>query len=191
MGRLAWWDGFIRCQAWIRGVFVDTFKEHLTHFAQSIDALDLAGQQHHAARRQCQFGFDLLEVTGLHHGACGKERIAQGLARNETIHDQLMRVNVQLAQFGHGTLRLFDRNRFGMQHEDKRGLGRIAHDGHGPLVLVLGVLNRGGRPDARLPAAFAGRIDRLAPFGGQFQQAQRVTGRRGVEDHDVKDLPLV
>ena len=45
----------------------------------------------------------------------------------------------------------------------------LVYNGEGALVLVLGILNGRRRPKAGLPAARAGRVNRLAPFSGQFQ----------------------
>ena len=62
----------------------------------------------------------------------------------------------------------------------------LAHGRQGAFVFVLGILNGRRRADAGLPAAGAGRIDGLAPLGGQFQQADGVTGGGGVKNDHIK-----
>ncbi len=67
----------------------------------------------------------------------------------------------------------------------------VAHGGQGALVLVLGVLDGGGRADAGLPAARAGGVDRLAPLGRQLQQADGVAGGAVSKITTSKAVPFI
>jgi len=61
---------------------------------------------------------------------------------------------------------------------------RVTHQGHRPVILGLGLLDGGHRPQAGLAAAPGRLLDVTAPIHRQFQQAQGVArGRRVEDDH--------
>ncbi len=128
----------------------------------------------------------------MHFGAGGKERIQCAFGWDDAVDDQAEVVRCPVCCNSPIARRVsLMEIASGCRTKTNTGLSGLAHGGQGALVLVLGILDGRRRADAGLPAARAGRIDGLAPLGGQLQQADGVTGGGGVEDDHIKSCTVI
>ena len=163
-------------------------REERRHGPQPGDAAHLAVEQRHLARGHGQLPGDLGEVALLHRDARREERRRALLGREDPVDDQLGRDDPEACELRAGALGLGDRGRLGMEHEREPGAILVTERRQRPLVLDLGLGDRGRRADARLAGARLGLADALGPGLGQLQEADRVPRRCRVEDHEVEGI---
>ena len=117
-------------------------------------------------------------------GARTRRQAGLPIGRPEhAVDDQLLIGQPLTAQLGAGARCFHEGHAVGPRDEHDRGRGRIGKRPHRGFVSLARCLQAGKRPQTRNIAGR--RFQKAGPGGGKLEQAQRMAGRRRIEDHMI------